>query len=249
MAKPKKKGSRTFLRILLVFVGLIVIGAVGMLLANYVIMPLITGKGAEVEVPDVVGLYLEDAIILLDEQGFESVADEKRPDTMYEEGRIIEQKPRSGALVKKGRLVQLAVSSGEESVRVPYLLGLTFEQASAISERRGFPISSVDTVQNDTVPAGRIAAQKPDPEIRVKPGTTLHLYLSAGPTGKTIPLTNVIDTTLERAQAILEADSLYIEVIYQKVPGKGGIVVLQSPEPGMLMAAEDTVKLYVGQEQ
>ncbi|MBD3286869.1 PASTA domain-containing protein [candidate division WOR-3 bacterium] len=248
MARPKKKGLRIFLRIVLIVVGLFVIGGVGMLLANYVIMPLITGKGAEVEVPDVVGMYLEDALIRLEEQSFEPVADEKRPDTLYEEGVVVEQKPRAGALVKKGRLVQLTVSAGEESVRVPYLLGLTIDQAEAISERRGFSIASVDTVKNDTVPAGRIAAQKPDPEIRVKPGTSLHLYQSAGPSGKDIPLVSLIDTTLVRAREILEVDSLYVEVIHQKVPGKGGIVVLQSPEPGVLMAAEDTVRLYVGEE-
>ena len=114
MAKEKRRGLKTFLRIVLVFLGIIVLGVLGMLLANYVIMPWITGKGTEVEVPEVIGLMLEDAIVVLDEQGFESVADEKRPDTLYEEGRIIEQKPRPGSMVKKGRLVQLVVSSGEE---------------------------------------------------------------------------------------------------------------------------------------
>ncbi|MBN2379162.1 PASTA domain-containing protein [candidate division WOR-3 bacterium] len=249
MAKGKKSGMRTFLRILLIILGFIVIGFLGAVVANYIIMPLITGKGSEVEIPNVVGLLLEDAIVLLDEQGFESVANEKRPDTLYEEGRVVEQKPRSGSMAKKGRLVQLVVSSGEESVRVPYLIRLTWEQATAIAERRGFEIASVDTVQNDTIPAGRIVAMKPDPEIRVKPGTKLHLYISAGPIDKNIPAPNLIDLPLAEAQKVLEADSLVLgEIIKMEVPGKGGIVVLQSPEAGVFVGAGDTVKVYVGQE-
>jgi serine/threonine-protein kinase len=222
---------------------------VGLVVANFIVMPLIVKKGSEIEVPDVVGLPMEEAILRLNEQGFEAVADERRPDTLLEEGRIIEQKPRPGSKVKKGRLVQLVVSSGEESVRVPYLLGLTWEQASSISERRGFAISSVDTVDSDTVPAGRVVAMKPDPEIRVKPGTQIHLYISAGPEGKTLVTPNLIDLPLEKARELLEQDSLVIgEINKIEAAGKGGIVVLQSPDAGVLVAAGDTINIYVGQE-
>lgn len=229
--------------------GSLVLGFLGFLVGNYIVMPLIVDKGSEVEVPEVVGLPLEDAIVLLQEQGFESAAHEKRPDTLYPEGTVVGQRPGAGAKVKKGRLVQLVISSGEESVRVPYLLGLTLEQATAIAQRRNFEIEQVDTVQSDTVPAGRIVAMKPDPEIRVAQGTKLRLYVSVGPIDKTIPVPNLIDLPLQKAQEMLEADSLVLsEVRKMEVAGKGGIVVLQSPEPGVFVGKGDTIRVTVGQE-
>jgi serine/threonine-protein kinase len=250
---PEKPGGRSALKILIVVLivigGFVGLGLLGFIVGNYIVMPLLVGKGNEVEVPEVVGLPLEEAIVVLEERGFESAANEKRPDTLYSEGMVVEQRPVGGSKVKKGRLIQLVVSSGEESVRVPYLLGLTLEQATSIAQRRNFEIEQVDTVQSDTVPAGRIVAMKPDPEIRVAKGTKLRLYISAGPIDKNIPVPNLIDLPLEQAKEMLEADSLVLgEVRRMEVSGKGGIVILQSPDPGVFVGAGDTIKLTVGQE-
>lgn len=247
---PTKRGLKAGILILIIIGGFLVLGVIGALVGNYVVMPIIVGRGYEIEVPEVVGLRVDDAIIALKERGFEAAPNERRPDTLYEEGTVIEQKPRAGSKVKKGRQVQLVVSSGAELVRVPYLLNLTVEQALMIAERHRFEIEAVDTVSSDSVQSGRIVSMKPDPEIRVVPGTKLHLYISAGPADKTIPVPNVIDLPVERARALLEADSLVLgEIRSMPVKGKGGIVILQSPEPGFLMAAGDTVNLTVGQEQ
>jgi beta-lactam-binding protein with PASTA domain len=198
---PRKPRSRSPLKtivvVLIIIGGFLGLGLLGLIVGNYIVMPLIVGKGNEVEVPQVVGLSLEEAIVRLEELGFESAANEKRPDTLYPEGVIVEQRPVAGSKVKKGRLVQLVVSAGEEAVRVPYLLGLTLEQATAIAQRRNFEIEKVDTVQSDTIPSGRIVAMKPDPEIRVAKGTKLRLYISAGPIDKTTPVPNLFDLPLE----------------------------------------------------
>ncbi len=246
----RSRGLKVGILILIIIGGFFVLGIIGVLIGNYIVMPLIVGRGSEVEVPEVVGLRVDDAIIALKERGFEAAPNERRPDTLYEEGTVIEQKPRAGSKVKKGRQVQLVVSSGAELVRVPYLLNLTLEQAVMIAERHRFEIEAVDTVSSDSVLEGRVVSTKPDPEIRVVPGTKLHLYVSAGPATQNIPVPNVIDLPLEKARAMLENDSLVIgEIRTMPVKGKGGIVILQSPEPGFLMAAGDTVNLTVGQEQ
>ncbi len=247
--KRKRSPLKTLALIGIILLGLAVFGTIGLLIGNFIVMPLIVGKGQEVKVPEVVGLTLEDAVGILQEQGFNAAGDETRPDTLYEEGTVIEQKPRSGAMVKKGRLVRLVISSGPEKKRVPYLLRLTLDQAEILSARQGFEIASIDTVENDTVPAGRIVAQKPDPEIRVEPGTKLRLYLSAGAVGKTIPAPNLIDITLEKAKEKAEADSLFVSVLrYMPIEGKGGIVVLQSPDAGVLLGAGDSIHVTVGKE-
>lgn len=247
------RGPSRALRIL-VIIGVVVgglagLGFIGYLVGNYVVMPILVGKGQEIEVPEVVGMSLEEAVHRLSEQGLESTVDEKRPDSNYIAGTVIEQRPSGGIKVKKGRLVQLVVSTGEELVRVPYLLGLTLDQATNISRRRGFEVAKIDTVQSDSVRPDRIVATNPDPEIRVKRGTRLHLYVSAGPVGKTIPMPNLIDLPLIRARKALEADSLVLgEIRTHQIAGKGGIVLLQSPEAGVLVGAGDTVNLTVGQE-
>ncbi len=251
MAKKqgKRKGLKALVLVLIIVGGIAGMGLLGVLVANFVVMPLIVGRANEIEVPDVVGLMTEDAIAQLRELGFEASADERRPDTLYGEGAVVEQRPRAGSPVKKGRRIALVISSGPELKRVPYLLGLSIDQASAIAERHEFEISAIDTVQSDTVPAGRIVSMTPDPEIRVEPGTSLHLYVSAGPKNKTIPVPNLIDMPVAQAREFLEADSLIPgKTTHIPMAGKGGIVILQSPDPGIFLGAGDSVHLTVGEE-
>ncbi len=230
--------------------GIIVFLVLGVLIGNYIVMPLVTRQYAETEVPSVIGLYFEEAKEKLKDKGLGAVCHEEIPDPEKPKGVVISQKPKPGAIVKKGRIVFLTVSKGRERIRVPYLLGLRLEQAMKIAESRGFRVARVDSVMTDTIEEGRVIAMKPTPEIYVLPKTPIILTVSTMDTSATMVMPVLEGVDFEKAKEILRDDSLVLGSVREiEVEGQGGIVIIQTPKPGAKIKKGDTVHLIVGKER
>lgn len=228
--------------------GIFLFLVLGILIGNYIVMPLISRKGKEVTVPDVVGLHMEDAKAKLLQNKLVAMIYQERPDSIAPEGTVIAQKPKAESIVKEGRTVFLTISKGREMLRVPYLLGLKLEQALKIAENQGFKVT-VDSVENDTIPAGRVVAMKPTPEIYVPPNTPLLIYVSKELSGKTKVMPDLTGMDIAQAMEIIEKDSLILGMIREiEIKGQGGIVILQTPKAGTKITSGDTVNLIVGKE-
>jgi beta-lactam-binding protein with PASTA domain len=216
---------------------------VGILLANFLIMPLMVGKGEEVVVPNVCNLPLDGAIDELKNAGLEGVVVERRFDRIIEEGNVIIQEPLPDARVKKGRIINLTVSLGAETISVPYLSGVNYEQGVSIIKKIGLAIAKVDSVFSDSVEIGKIIETIPEADAEVKKGDGIRVVLSKGLI-KRMP--NIVGQQLSRAQVILERNGLVIGKI-EEVQGSGskGTIIVQSPEPERIVESGDTVTLIV----
>lgn len=102
-----------------------------------------TLHGEQIEVPDVSGLYTEEAELLLKQQGltYEVV------DSVYLRaklpGEIIDQTPDAHSFVKLGRKIYLTINAkAEKMVVVPDVRNFPLRQARAALEAAGFRISS-----------------------------------------------------------------------------------------------------------
>jgi beta-lactam-binding protein with PASTA domain len=114
----------------LIYTGIILaFFVIGVLIANFLVMPLLVGRGEEVAVPNVCDLTLDDAIEQLEGAGLEGVVVERRFDQIIKEGNVIIQEPFPEARVKKGRIINLTVSLGPETIKVPYLMGISYEKS------------------------------------------------------------------------------------------------------------------------
>lgn len=116
MAKGKNGKGRGIFIILLNVLAMIVIAAI-LVLVTFRWIKSYTRHGEYIAVPDVSGMYEEEAGQALAAVGLKyEVLDYKYDKTMVEGG-VIEQKPKPGAYVKDGRKIYLTVNSGKEPLR------------------------------------------------------------------------------------------------------------------------------------
>jgi beta-lactam-binding protein with PASTA domain len=228
----------------LIYTGIILAFFVtGILIANFLVMPLLVGRGEEVVVPNVCDLTLDDAIEQLKGARLEGVVVERRFDQIIKEGSVIIQEPLPEARVKKGRIINLTVSLGPETIKVPYLMGISYEQSVSIIRRLGLVIAKVDSAFSDSVELGKVIGTSPEAETGVKKGDGVILILSKGIIKK---MPNIVGVQLSQAQLILEKMSLVMGKIEEvQGSGKKGTIIVQNPEPGRIVNSGDTVTVMV----
>lgn len=228
----------------LIYTGIILAFFVtGILIANFLVMPLLVGRGEEVVVPNVCDLTLDDAIEQLKGARLEGVVVERRFDQIIKEGSVIIQEPLPEARVKKGRIINLSVSLGPETIKVPYLMGISYEQSVSIIRRLGLVIAKLDSAFSDSVELGKVIGTSPEAETGVKKGDGVILILSKGIIKK---MPNIVGVQLSQAQLTLEKMGLVMGKIEEvQGSGKKGTIIVQNPEPGRIVNIGDTVTVMV----
>lgn len=116
MADNKLKKGRGILIILLNVLAMIVIGIV-LVLVTFRWIKSYTLHGQYIAVPDVSGMYEEEAGQALAAAGLKYEVLDYKYDKMMVEGGVIEQKPKPGAYVKDGRKIYLTLNSGRVPTR------------------------------------------------------------------------------------------------------------------------------------
>jgi beta-lactam-binding protein with PASTA domain len=232
------------MRKILIYGGIIIgFFIIGVVIANFIIMPLIVHQGKVVAVPQVVHMTLDNAIAELSKRDLEGIVVERRFDPIVEEGRIVIQDPLPETRVKTGRIVNLTVSLGPETIRVPFLIGVDAEKAELIVKRLGFTIEAVNYQHSDTVAANKIIATTPVAETELKKGDGIILVVSKGPVLKMPTLSGM---TVEQVMPLLDSMGLVLGEI-KEVEGSGttGSVIIQNPAPDNTVERGDTVTLMV----
>lgn len=231
--------KRIFLYLLVILAFFII----GVLIANFLVMPLIVHKGREVVVPNVCNLFLEDAVKELKKRDLEGLVTERRHDPIIEEGYIIIHEPLPNQAVKSGRIIHLTVSLGPQVIKVPFLAGVDIEKGELILKRLGFTIEKIDYVNSDTIVRGRIIRTIPETEVELTKGDAMKIIVSKGPVLK---MPNLTGKTQHEVEVELGKLGLVLGEIKQ-VEGSGikGSVIVQSPAPDEIVEPGDTVTLMV----
>ena len=155
----------------------------------------------QVEVPATIGLTRVEAEKLLDEQGFKVEVTEE-PNATVDAGRVISQDPAAQTEVDKGSTVKLVVSSGEEQLKVPDVVGRTQPEAQFILTSEGFKFT-ITEVEDGTAESGRVLRQDPPGGEERPKDTVVALEVAKAPGEETVP--DVAGQTLQAAQAQLQA--------------------------------------------
>jgi beta-lactam-binding protein with PASTA domain len=227
---------KKFLVYLLVIIAFFIIGVV---LANFVIMPSLVRQGEEIIVPNVCNLPLNTALEELKKCGLEGVVTEQRYDPVIEKNRVIIQEPLPDEKVKKTRIIDLTVSLGPETIKIPYLAGVDYEKGELIIRRYGLVIESVDSVFSDSVAQGRIVATIPGLGTEVTNGDSIHVVVSRG---LILKMPQLIGMQLQEAEEIVKKMGLVIGDIKEiEASGTSGEIIVQNPEPGQTVKTGDVV--------
>ena len=105
------------------FIVFSLIGALLILIIDWVVMPLYIRKGKTVRLIDVKNKTLDRAMLELSSEGFKSMVFDTLYTSEIDPQIVIDQYPSSGGKIKKGRTVRLKISRPEKMIFVPNLVG------------------------------------------------------------------------------------------------------------------------------
>ncbi len=216
---------------------------IGLLLANFIIMPSIVHRGKEVTVPNVCGVLLDTATAILKKNQLQGVVVERRFDKIIDEGMVIIQEPLPGTKVKRGRIINLSVSLGAETIQIPHLDGLEFAKAKLILEKLAIVLDAVDSAYSDSILAGRIIQTSPPADSEIVKGSSIRVVISRGPQLK---MPNLVGLPLAAARDTLKKVGLVVREV-KEIEGSGekNTVMVQAPEPDRTVNPGDSVNLMI----
>lgn len=136
----------------------------------------------EVELPDLSGLMLNEAVTELSKLGLESESVLEFSDTV-ENGQVVSQNPKAGTKVKKDMKIQLVISKGkqqDEEISVPSLYGQTVEEARAKLGEMNLSLGAQSEEPSEEE-KGKIIRQSVGKGTLVSAGTAINVTVSSGP--------------------------------------------------------------------
>jgi len=191
------------------------------------------------DVPSVVGRSEEDAINILEDEGF-SVGDTVRKyrDDVAK-GEVISSDPEAGDSVRHDTVVTLTVSDGPAPVIIPDLTGMTLEEAQAALEADGL-VAAVERGRSDDVKKRQVFKQDPEADADGFRLDTVTIWVSDGPTLVEVP--DVRGLEFKEARSILQKAGFKVDG--NNEPWNFSTVVFtQSPAPKEMAEKRSTVIL------
>jgi eukaryotic-like serine/threonine-protein kinase len=229
---PSRRRRRGLAALAAVLGALLLAGAVGAVSAF---------RGpSRVEVPSVTSLNHRRATARLEAAGLE-VEIERHRSKAEPRGAVLAQSPQTGTL-EEGQVVSLVVSSGKPRVKVPSLVGLTVERATAKLTKSDLLLGDI-TKEFSMDRIGTVIGQRPLKE-RIPWGASVDLIVSRGPEPIDVPDVSGLPAT--RAAAQLRAADfvpVVVESYSNNVPA--GKVVSTSPAAGAVALEGSAIEVYV----
>ncbi len=228
-AKKGKKTKKQAIIGLITFIVLAICLFFGAFWVALKVAPMIFGEKA-INVPAIVGMHKDEAEKTLEAKGLKMEVQASVTNNEYPKDYVIYQQYAEGYELKSGATVGVRVSKGAETFLVPDVTLMSVEAAKLEIEKYKL-VYKEETEPSNTVPKGNIVRQSPVVNTEVVAGSTVTVYISAGPIEGMIETPNVVGRTEAEARAILDAANLIAKVEYVKKDSqKDGEVISQSPE-------------------
>ena len=127
---------------------------------------------------------------------------------------------------------------------LPNVVGKTFEDASAILQKAGFPAQQGESRYHKSVPANIVLQEDPPAGSRQKRGTTVVLALSAGQKTAEVPVTT--NMSQQQARIAIENTGLTMgNVSEQLADAPRGLVIATSPLAGTQVQLPGSVDIVL----
>ncbi|MGZ8631667.1 MAG: Stk1 family PASTA domain-containing Ser/Thr kinase [Actinomycetota bacterium] len=191
-----------------------------------------------VRAPKVEGMTLERATAVLGSEGLDIAVAKRRFDDELPEGSVVEQL--DTGMVPSGSTVEVVISRGHAPVEVPRVAKLSVDEATELLQRAGFAVVVEDAFSN-AIDRGLAIGVSPRAGSEARYGSTVTLKVSLGPERFQAP--SFIGLT--RAQAEDRAAEYGLQASFTDLPGGTGVVITQSPAPGVTVSYGDTVQLFL----
>jgi len=200
----------------------------------------------QVEVPDVVGMTIDEARQALNEVGLGLNQITREASDDVEEGLIMEQDVEAGDMVDVNSPVNVVVSAGPEVVmiEVPDVVGLSEQVAEQRLRDAGFEVTRREEF-DDEVAEGDVISTNPVAGTEVAEGSSVSIVVSRGPEEVAVPdLRNI--TRNEAENRLTDADLRLGNVTeaYSDTVAVG-MVISQSVAAGQRVASNTSVNIVI----
>ena len=200
-----------------------------------------TKHGEQVAVPDVTGLYVEEADVLLKKQdlSYEIIDSVYVRDKL--QGEILEQIPRAESNVKTGRTIYLTINSkSDKMIILPQVQNVSYRQARATLEAIGFVVSNIEYKPSefpDLVMGIRVGQTPVRAGDRLRAGASVVLIVGSQTQGETAVAPDLIGFTQSAAEQLILQNNFVVGSVDFDVPPTNEadkanyFIYRQSPEP------------------
>jgi serine/threonine-protein kinase len=203
--------------------------------------------GSEARVPGLEGLPIASARQELERIGFVAVVDREEYSSELEEGKVLEQRPQAGEVLRRGRKVWLTVSLGFKKTSAPNVIGLSYRQAGIALAHEGLSVGGVFRQRHSSVPRGAVISQDPPAGSSRAEGSRVDLLVSLGPEPQAYVLPSFRGESVREVEEFLRRHSLELgektELLDRSAPPL--TVLDQSPPPGARIEEGERVDLVV----
>lgn len=230
------KLPKTLIRNVIAIVVFIIVGVT----ALSVSLSLITRHGRSVEVPDMVGLQIEDAEMLAKEAHVRLEIEDSTFVSVVDRGAVFMQDPAAGSQVKKGRHIRLIVNTmAPRKVRMPDVTDCPVRQAVSDLTSKGFRVGRLyyEPGFDDRVTAQLKDGRPVKPGSTVDSGSVIDLKVGFNSQYSTVTVPGVVGKKSAQATRELQEHSLNVKVSYDnsvltREDKVKAVVVKQSPAAG-----------------
>ena len=127
---------------------------------------------------------------------------------------------------------------------LPNVVGKTFENASAILRKAGFPAQQGETRFHKTIPANVVLQEDPPAGSRQKRGTAVVLALSGGQRSAEVPVTT--NMSQQQARISIENTGLTLGTVTEQLGDQPrGLVIASSPPAGTKVQLPGSVDIVL----
>jgi beta-lactam-binding protein with PASTA domain len=234
----------------LLFYGLVTAGAflLGIVIFNFIIMPMLVGRGDIVIVPALQGMSMKQAEEVCAGERLKVAVSGSRNSEDVPEGYVLEQSPRQGEGLKEGRTIKVVVSAGRKMEVVPDLAGKTVREAefqlSALGLVRGriIRVYTEGAGQDNTV-----LTESPSMGSRVPRGGSVDLLIAMHGEPRKYVMPDLVGRDLPFARDMLEKMGFNVVRVVSRIGQSRfpNTIVSQNPKPGAAIREGDTIELVV----
>lgn len=166
-------------------------------------------------------------------------------------GKILEQEPKAGSIVKVGRRISLVVSRGAPQDKVGDYISQNLDEVKIHLQtvfgtgRQLITVAEPPVYVWNEAAAGTILEQKPDPETVLSGPVELKLVVSRGPEKSRVKVPLLVGLKLNDAGAKIADSGVNFSFNMRPAEGKElpGTIIAQLPAPDTVQDAMDIVNL------
>ncbi len=208
-------------------------------------------------VPDLRGMYVEEAQLLLSNQGLYPQVIDSVYVRNKKLGTIIEQTPIPNSTVKKDRPIYIIINSRQvRKIPVPDVTDVSFRQADAMLKAVGLNVSGVDykpSEYKDLVIDIKYRGRSIEPGMRIPENSYLTLVVGSGVGDETVSVPSLKGLTLEDARTETISASVIIGAVQYDVQPSGDeqdyFIYRQRPSAGQAVDAGSRVDVWLSKDK